>query len=70
MTIACAAQTRSSRPVSEVMKRLTCIAFTRSELLNNRGTRAASSLASLSPVDAIVDRLDRSCERHARGATR
>jgi len=60
----CAASDTSVRRTSRIVERLTRIAGRASR--GDSETRAVRGLACLAPVDNMVDRLDRTCERRSR----
>lgn len=69
MTVASVPKTKPARHLADIVERLSRAALTETGLLNDRATRAARGLESLTPVDRIVDRLDRSCDRRTRRET-
>lgn len=63
MTIASAPKSKSAQCMADIVQRMSRAALSETGLPNDRATRAVRGLESLTPVDKVVDRLDRSCDR-------
>ena len=69
MTVAHTRGTKAAGRIADAVLRLSRVTLADTMLLNSRAAQGAHRLECLVPIDRIVDRLDRSCERRRRTET-